>query len=149
MIQQLKASLRLKIPSLKHSVKKIHYFIKRLKNWRVVFQCWKLIRISRISTTDVTTWTYREFLIVSQTINQKKRILRFSIKLMLKSIHLILRTVIVWVSQRKQILSALLIERIVRQFWKKRLIVNRKLDSENLGFQSDAKIFVSKKCNSL
>ena len=35
--------LRLKNPSLKHSVKKIHYFIKRLKNWRVVLQCWKLI----------------------------------------------------------------------------------------------------------
>ena len=80
--------------------------IKRLKSWRVVFQCWKLISTSIISIIDVTTWTYREFLIVSQTINQKKRLLKFLFRLMLKSKHLILRTVMVWVSQRKWLLSA-------------------------------------------
>ena len=39
----VKISLRVTTPSLNHSVKKIHYFIKRLKNWRVKFHFLKLI----------------------------------------------------------------------------------------------------------
>ena len=56
---------------------------------------------------------------------------------MLKLINLILRTVTVWVSRRKQ---ALEIGRTVRQL----SLENRKLDNAKLGFQSDSRIFVSK-----
>ena len=59
---------------------------------------------------------------------------------MLKSIQLMI--VIAWISWTKLLLSALLVERTARQFCKKKLTLNRKLDNAKLGFQSDVRIFV-------
>ena len=127
---------------MKHS--KIHCFIKSLKNWRVVFQCWKLIWISRISARYVTTWTYREFLIVSQTINYKKRLYieifnKINVKINTFDIddcHCMgesKKTTIVCFIIRKNCKAVLEIS------W-----VNRYLDNDKLVFQSDARIYVSK-----